>query len=209
MERIAAPRTGDVAGHPTDHAPGHADERLALPAPRGRLEVERMVYAPDRSRPPLLKNVSFAIEAGESLGIVGASGSGKTTLLRLILGLRSPQHGILRLDGADIAQWNRDELGAHVGYLAQDVLLFDATVAENIARLGAADSERVVEAARLAHAHDMILRLPQGYDTPVGEAVLSGGQRQRIGLARALYGAPKPSCSTNPMHTSMPTAKPR
>ena len=185
--RAAARRLAEPRDVPPD-AP-----RLSLPAPAGRLELDRVVFGHDRTRAPLIRRVSFAVEPGESLGIVGASGSGKTTLLRLILGLRAPQHGTVRLDGADIRNWNRDELGAHVGYLPQDVSLFGATVAENIARLGSVDSERVVAAAQLAHAHDMILRLPQGYDTPVGEAgaILSGGQRQRIGLARALYGAPR------------------
>ena len=168
-------------------------QHLTLPAPIGRLEIERLVFAPDSQRPPLLRNVSFALEPGESLGIVGPSGSGKTTLLRLMLGLRTPQHGAVRLDGADIRHWNRDQLGQHVGYLPQDVSLFAATVAENIARLGTVDAQQVVAAAQLAQAHEMILRLPQGYDTAVGDAgaVLSGGQRQRIGLARALHGRPR------------------
>lgn len=181
--RIAEPR----------ELPSAAEPRLSLPTPAGRLEVEQLVFSHDRNRAALIRNVSFAIEPGESLGIVGPSGSGKTTLLRLMLGLRSPQHGAVRLDGADIRHWNRDELGAHLGYLPQDVSLFGATVAENIARLGDVNARLVVEAAQLAQVHDMILRLPQGYDTPVGEggAVLSGGQRQRIGLARALYGQPR------------------
>jgi ABC-type protease/lipase transport system fused ATPase/permease subunit len=166
---------------------------LALPAPGGRLEVERVVFGHEPQRPPLIKGASFALEAGESLGLVGPSASGKTTLARLLLGLWTPQAGAVRLDGADIAQWRRDRLGAHVGYLPQDVELFAGSVAENIARLGPVDDERVVEAARLAHAHEMILRLPQGYDTPIGDggSRLSGGQRQRIALARALYGAPR------------------
>ena len=168
-------------------------QHLSLPAPAGRLQVEHLVFAHERQRQPLLRDVSFALEPGESVGIVGASGSGKTTLLRLILGLRAPQHGAVRLDGADIRHWNRDELGRHIGYLPQDVSLFAATVAQNIARLGDVDAQQVVAAAKLAQAHEMILRLPQGYDTPVGEAgaVLSGGQRQRIGLARALHGQPR------------------
>ncbi len=168
-------------------------QHLSLPAPVGRLEVAQLVFTPEHQREPLLRGLTFALEPGESLGIVGASASGKTTLLRLILGLRAPQHGAVRLDGADIRHWNRDELGRHVGYLPQDVSLFAATVAENIARLGPVDAQQVVAAARLAEAHEMILRLPQGYDTPVGEAgaVLSGGQRQRIGLARALHGLPR------------------
>jgi PrtD family type I secretion system ABC transporter len=170
-----------------------ATSGLALPAPTGRLEVERIVFTIAPMRPALIRGVGFALEAGESLGLIGPSASGKTTLIRLILGIWTPQAGVVRLDGADIARWDRDALGACVGYLPQDVELFAGTVAENIARLGAVDPERVVEAARLAHAHEMILRLPEGYDTQIGEAgaVLSGGQRQRIALARALYGSPR------------------
>jgi PrtD family type I secretion system ABC transporter len=166
---------------------------LALPAPAGRLELERVIFSVAPMRSPLIKGVGFALEAGESLGIIGPSASGKTTLIRLILGVFKPQAGVIRLDGADVARWDRDALGQHIGYLPQDVELFSGTVAENIARLAVVDSERVVEAARLAHAHQMILRLPDGYDTQIGEAgaVLSGGQRQRIALARALYGNPQ------------------
>jgi PrtD family type I secretion system ABC transporter len=166
---------------------------LELPAPAGRLEVDGVVFGTAPARPALIRNVRFTLDAGESLGLVGPSASGKTTLVRLILGIWKPQAGSVRLDGADIALWDRDALGPHVGYLPQDVELFAGTVAENIARLGVVDSERVVEAARLAHAHEMILRLPEGYDTEIGDAgtVLSGGQRQRIALARALYGAPR------------------
>ncbi len=168
-------------------------EPMSLPAPLGRLELERVVFAPERGKPALIKMVSFAVEPGESLGVMGPSGSGKTTLLRLMLGIRPADTGVVRLDRADIASWNRAELGQYIGYLPQDVSLFAGTVAENIARLGPVDAERVIEAAQLAHAHEMILRLPKGYDTPVGEAgaVLSGGQRQRIGLARALHGQPR------------------
>jgi ATP-binding cassette, subfamily C, type I secretion system permease/ATPase len=166
---------------------------LALPAPQGRLDVERVVFGLGATRAPLIKGLSFSLAAGESLGLVGPSAAGKTTLLRLLLGIWRPHSGAVRLDGADIAQWDRDALGAHVGYLPQDVELFAGTVAENIARLGAVDDAQVVDAARRAHAHEMILRLAQGYDTPVGDAgaALSGGQRQRIALARALYGAPR------------------
>lgn len=168
--------------------------RLSLPAPSGRLEVEGLAFGHDASRRPFIRGIAFVVEPGESLGIVGASGSGKTTLVRLLLGLRAPAQGTVRLDGADMQQWNRDELGAHVGYLPQDVMLVAGTVAGNISRLGNSGDgdERVVEAARLAGAHEMILRLPQGYDTPVGDAgsLLSGGQRQRIALARAVYGSP-------------------
>lgn len=167
-------------------------DRMALPAPSGRLEVERLLFGTVANRPALIKSVGFTLEPGESLGIIGPSASGKTTLVRLILGIWKPQGGVVRLDGADIARWDRDALGAHIGYLPQDVELFAGTVAENIARLGPVDAERVHAAARLANAHDMILRLTDGYDTQIGEAgaVLSGGQRQRIALARALYGDP-------------------
>ncbi len=167
-------------------------DRMALPAPSGRLEVDRLLFGTVANRPPLIKGVAFTLEPGTSLGIIGPSASGKTTLVRLILGIWKPQGGVVRLDGADIARWDRDALGVHIGYLPQDVELFAGTVAENIARLGPVDAERVHAAARLANAHDMILRLADGYDTQIGEsgAVLSGGQRQRIALARALYGDP-------------------
>ena len=170
-----------------------ADGDLSLPDPIGRVEVERVVFHMAPARPALIKGVAFALEPGESLGIVGASASGKTTLLRLLLGIWRAQSGVIRLDGADISRWNRDALGRHVGYLPQDVELFAGSVAENIARLGAPDSAMVVAAAELAHAHEMILRLPEGYDTQIGAggALLSGGQRQRIALARALYGNPR------------------
>jgi PrtD family type I secretion system ABC transporter len=170
--------------------------RVALPAPKGVLDVERLTFAFAPARAPSIRNVSFTLAAGESLGVIGPSGSGKTTLIRLLLGLRQPQSGVVRLDGADVARWDRDALGPHVGYLPQDVELFAGTVGENIARFGpvagADASQRIVRAAELAHAHSMILELPDGYDTQIGEAgaALSGGERQRIALARALYGAP-------------------
>jgi PrtD family type I secretion system ABC transporter len=166
---------------------------LQLPAPTGRLELERVVFAHEAGRAPLIKGVSFAVEAGESLGIVGASGSGKTTLVRLLLGIWHPNSGSVRLDDADIAQCHRSELGAHLGYLPQEALLLPTTVAQNIARLGTIDGEQVVAAARMACAHEMILGLPDGYDTLLGDSgvVLSGGQRQRIALARALYRSPR------------------
>jgi PrtD family type I secretion system ABC transporter len=171
--------------------------KISLPAPRGRIDVERLTYAIDPSRPPLIKNIGFSIGSGESLGVIGASASGKTTLLRLLLGLRRSHSGVVRIDAGDISLWDRATLGEHVGYLPQDVELFAGSVGENIARLGntadPATAERIVQAAKLAHAHDMILQLPEGYDTPIGDggAILSGGQRQRIALARALYGDPR------------------
>jgi PrtD family type I secretion system ABC transporter len=170
-----------------------AQVALELPAPTGRLEVDRVIFSPVPLRAPLIKGVAFTLEPGESLGVIGPSASGKTTLIRLILGIWKPQAGVIRLDGADIARWDRDSLGRHVGYLPQDVELFGGTVAENIARLGPVNSERVVAAAQLAHAHEMILRLTDGYETQIGDAgaVLSGGQRQRIAFARALYGDPQ------------------
>jgi PrtD family type I secretion system ABC transporter len=174
-----------------------ARNQVALPAPVGRIDVERLSYTFAASKPPVIRNLNFSLRAGESLGIVGASASGKTTLIRLLLGIWRPQTGAVRLDGADIAHWERTALGAHVGYVPQDVELFAGTVAENIARLNAnaaaGTSEAIVRAAQLAHAHEMILQLPEGYDTQIGEggAVLSGGQRQRIALARALFGEPR------------------
>jgi PrtD family type I secretion system ABC transporter len=174
-----------------------ARSTIALPAPTGKIDVERLAYTFNASRPSILRNVTLTVAAGESLGLIGASASGKTTLIRLLLGLWRPQNGAVRLDGADIARWDRDALGEHVGYLPQDVELLAGTVAENIARFreteGPAASQRIVRAAQLAHAHEMILQLPDGYDTQIGEAgaVLSGGQRQRIALARALYGDPR------------------
>jgi PrtD family type I secretion system ABC transporter len=168
-----------------------------LPVPTGRIEVERLAFTFAPSRPALIKNVSFSISAGQSLGVMGASASGKTTLARLLLGLWRPQAGVVRLDGGDISRWDRDALGEHIGYLPQDVELFAGTVGQNIARFreasGAVASEKIVRAAQLAHAHELILQLPDGYDTQIGDggAVLSGGQRQRIALARALFGSPR------------------
>lgn len=174
-----------------------AETTVALPAPEGRIDIEKLAYGFSGGKPAVIRNLSVSIEAGESLAIIGPSASGKTTLVRLVLGLWRPQSGTVRLDGADIARWDRDALGQHIGYLPQDVELFAGTVGENIARLadlsGAEVSARVVRAAQLAHAHELILQLPDGYDTQIGEAgaILSGGQRQRIALARALYGDPR------------------
>ncbi len=167
--------------------------RLALPKPKGKLEVEHLSYAFAPNKAPLLRGVNLTVFAGESLGIMGPSASGKTTLLRLLLGLRAAQSGTVRLDGADIARWERESLGRAVGYLPQDVELFGGTIGENIARLQKPDPEAVMRAAKLAQAHELILQLPEGYDTEIGEGgcLLSGGQRQRIALARALYGDPR------------------
>lgn len=140
----------------------------------------------------MLHNVNFAIQPGDVLGIIGPSASGKSTLARLLVGIWPVSEGIVRLDNADIYQWNKDELGPYIGYLPQDIELFAGSIAENIARFNELDSVKVIEAAKLAGVHELILRFPNGYDSVIGNggAGLSGGQKQRIGLARALYGDP-------------------
>lgn len=171
----------------------NSETTVELPNPKGKLELEGVVHTLVPGRAPFIRGVSLQLTPGESLGIIGPSASGKTTLLRLMLGILKPQSGVVRLDGTDISQWNRDELGDHIGYLPQDVELFTGSVAQNIARLGEVDSSAVIEAAQLAGVHELIVRLPEGYETQIGHggAILSGGQRQRIGLARALYGNPR------------------
>jgi PrtD family type I secretion system ABC transporter len=170
------------------------NKAMSLPAPEGILSVEKVVFAPPSSQRPTLKGVSFALEAGEILGVIGPSAAGKSTLAKLITGVWRPSSGVVRLDGADVYSWNREEFGQYAGYLPQDVELFNGTVKDNIARLQEnASPEDIVDAAKLAGVHDMILHLPNGYETQVGQggSILSGGQRQRIGLARAFFGNPK------------------
>ncbi|MCP5176944.1 MAG: type I secretion system permease/ATPase [Moraxellaceae bacterium] len=164
-----------------------------LPPPVGQLSITQLTLMLEGRKDPVLRQINVSLQVGESLAVVGASASGKSTLARVMLGLVTPTSGEVRLDGADLQQWPRDKLGQYVGYLPQDIELFEGTVAENIARFQEVDAQQVIEAAQLAHVHDMILRLPQGYDTRIGEdgAKLSGGQRQRIALARAVFGQPK------------------
>ncbi|MDO8883584.1 type I secretion system permease/ATPase [Pseudotabrizicola sp.] len=167
--------------------------RTALPRPKALLEVEGLSLVLPGSQTPVLRNISFRLEPGQALGIIGPSGAGKSTLGRAIVGALRPTAGKIRLDGAELAQYDPDVLGSYFGYLPQSVSLFDATVAENIARLAPQpDAEKVVAAARAAAANDMILKLAKGYDTPLTSVggQLSGGQVQRVGLARALYGNP-------------------
>jgi PrtD family type I secretion system ABC transporter len=168
-------------------------DSMNLPAPKGALAVENVIFGFRGQELPIIRRVSFALQAGTSLGIVGPSAAGKSTLARLIVGVWHPISGAVRLDGGDIRSWPRERLGPHVGYLPQNVEIFAGTVSANIARLGEVDSEEVIKAATRANAHEMVLALPQGYDTPVGEggALLSAGQRQRVALARALYGNPR------------------
>lgn len=165
---------------------------MSLPRPQGSVQVEGVVAAAPGSSLPILKNISFAVQPADVVGIVGPSAAGKSTLARLLVGIWPAQSGKVRLDGADVFQWSKDELGPHVGYLPQDIELFEGSIAENIARFGKVDSALVIEAATRAGVHDMILRLPQGYDTRLGDGgnMLSGGQKQRIGLARAIYASP-------------------
>ena len=165
---------------------------MSLPKPLGHISVEAVTAAPPGSTIAVIKNLSFAIVPGDVLGIIGPSGAGKSTLARLLVGVWPSAMGKVRLDGADVYLWNKDELGPHIGYLPQDIELFAGTVSENIARFGEVDPEKVISAAKRTGVHEMILQFPQGYDTPLGDggAGLSGGQKQRIGLARAMYDDP-------------------
>jgi ATP-binding cassette, subfamily C, bacterial len=168
-------------------------ERTALPRPRAILEAQNLTVLPPGEQQAVLRMVSFRLEPGQALGVIGPSGSGKSSLARALIGVWRAAGGKVRLDGATLDQYDPDTLGSYIGYLPQRVSLFDGTIAENIARLSTTpDPEKVVEAAKKAAAHDMIVKLPDGYDTRVATVGgrLSGGQVQRIGLARALYGDP-------------------
>jgi PrtD family type I secretion system ABC transporter len=165
-------------------------ERVALPRPAGRVVLDAVSFRPPHADKVLLSGVSLQLEPGEALAIIGPSAAGKSTLVRLLTGIWQPSAGKVRLDGVDVSDWPREELGPWIGYVPQDVELFDGTVAENIGRLNELDSDAVIKAAKRANAHELIVQLPQGYDTPVGDqgVRLSPGQRQRIALARAMYG---------------------
>ncbi len=165
---------------------------MELPAPKGELSVETIVLTPPDSKQPSLNGVSLHVKQGDIVGIIGPSAAGKSSLARAVLGLWPLSSGIVRLDHADIRQWDREQLGQYVGYLPQDIELFEGSISQNIARFNEIDAQKVVIAAQNAGVHEMILHLPQGYDTHLGQGglTLSGGQRQRIGLARALYDDP-------------------
>ena len=169
------------------------ESRMALPALQGRVTLEGLVIAVPGRTEPILNGVTLTIEPGTTVALIGPSAAGKSTLARAMLGLYPPAHGRACLDGADILNWDRIQLGESIGYLPQDVELLDGTVAENIARFGAIDPKRVTEAAQWAGIHEMVLTLPQAYDTPLigGGVALSAGQQQRIGIARAIYGRPR------------------
>ena len=182
----------DRLGQLLNQIPKDADT-MSLPAPTGKLSAEQVMVVPPGSKNIVVRGVNMELNAGEALGIVGPSASGKSCLARALLGIWPTYSGKVRLDGAGIFAWDRTELGPYIGYLPQDIELFDGSISENICRFGDVDPDKVVEAARTAGVHDLILHLPQGYDTVIGGSggILSGGQRQRIGLARAIYGSPK------------------
>ena len=186
--RLAFARLSELLG-----AAERQPERMTLPAPSGRLHAQGLVFRPPQSERMILAGVSLSLEPGESLAITGPSGAGKSTLVRLLTGLWKPNAGTVRLDHVDLAQWPREALGPWLGYVPQDVELFAGTVADNIARLGEVDANKVVQAAQRAGVHELILGLPEGYATVIDTlgVMLSPGQRQRIALARALYGDPK------------------
>jgi ATP-binding cassette subfamily C exporter for protease/lipase len=181
-------------GRLTDLLDAHPEREdvLRRTAPKGAVTLASVdATAPGRQQ-PILQGIDLKLPAGQVMVVLGASGSGKSTLARVILGIWGDVRGEVLLDGLPIDSWDRGELGPHIGYLPQDIELFEGTIAENIARFSELNSDKVIEAAKAAGLHEMILRFPKGYDTPIGEAgnILSGGQRQRVALARALYGRP-------------------
>lgn len=165
--------------------------RTELPVPKGKVKAERLLLVPAGQREPVLQDISFEIEPGESIAIIGPTGAGKSTLARMMVGALEPSSGCVRLDGVDVRHWDRTQFGRHVGYLPQDVELLPGTVASNIARMrGDASSAQIVEAAQLACVHELIAGLPQAYETDIRIIPLSGGQKQRVALARAFFGSP-------------------
>ncbi len=166
---------------------------IPLPCPHGKLSVDRLVYIPPQSNLPVLRGVSFAIEPGEILGVIGPSGAGKSTLARLVVGAAEPTAGGVWLDGNSTWHWERSDFGRYIGYMPQATRLMEGSVADNIARFRDAELSEIIAVGRMAGIHDAIMRLPHGYETPIGQAgfLLSGGQRQRVALARALFGKPK------------------
>jgi PrtD family type I secretion system ABC transporter len=168
-------------------------KQMPLPAPKGQLDVTALVGLPPGHDKPVLAGIEFALTPGQVLAVVGPSAAGKSSLVKLLLGIWRPLSGSVRLDGVELADWRHDEVGPLVGYVPQEIEFFEATVAENIARLGEVDPDKVVQAATLIGMHESILALPQGYDTVLGETgfALSGGQRQRLAIARAIYGMPR------------------
>lgn len=171
--------------------PRQAD-RMKLPDPVGQISVENLAVAPPGGRRPTVHGVTFRLSPGTALGVVGPSAAGKSTLARALVGVWPILMGAIRIDGGELSNWDNEQLGQHIGYLPQDIELFSGTIAENICRFQAVDSNKVVAAAKMAGVHDMVQGLPEGYNTQIGDGgqSLSGGQRQRIGLARALYGMP-------------------
>jgi ATP-binding cassette, subfamily C, bacterial EexD len=167
-------------------------ETLTLPPPKGSLNVESIVVTPPGAKLPIIKGLAFGLNPGDSLAVIGPSAAGKSTLARALLGIWPAINGKVRLDSADIYQWDRIDLGKYIGYLPQDIEMFDGSISENICRFGEIDAEAIIDAAKKSGVHEMILRLPDGYDTMIGGngGILSGGQRQRLGLARAIYGNP-------------------
>ncbi len=185
--RQAFREIGNLLDKYPERSPSHTASQV-----RGQITVRQLSATAPQRKTPILDKIDIRFEAGEVIGIVGPSGAGKSTFARCLIGIWPHISGQVLLDGVDLRDWSRDELGPHIGYLPQDIELFEGSVAENICRFAEVDSEAVIDAARRADIHEMILRLPQGYDTPVGQAgrLLSGGQRQRLALARAIYGAP-------------------
>ncbi len=168
-------------------------EPMKLPPPTGQITFEKVIFGIRSSNKIILKDINFSLSSGESLGIIGPSAAGKSTLARLMTGVWKPLQGVIRLDGADMTSWAAERLGPYLGYLPQDIELFAGSIANNIARLDEPDSDKVIKAAHLTGLHEMILKMPKGYDTYIGDnsEILSGGQRQRVALARALYDDPK------------------